>query len=266
MTSTEQARTEDFSLKLGDATLAVRRIDLFPDRPHIVFLHDSLGCIALWRDFPEVLARASKCNALVFDRRGYGQSSPFRPGATRDQSYLDRDTDDFLAFIDALGLPQAPLLFGHSDGGTIALLSAARRPDYFPAIITEGAHVFVEDLTLEGIRAAKQRYATTNFLQRLEKYHGDKAADVFSAWADTWLNPEYRDWNIEEHLPEVQCPTLVLQGVDDEFGTEAQVDAIVSQVSGSASKAMIVGAKHSPHKEQAEATLAITADFIEKSV
>jgi len=215
----------------------------------LVFLHDSLGCVELWRDFPAQLAAAGAA-AMAYDRRGYGQSSamPLQP---RQQDYMEHEADVLLRLLDKCGI-ERPVLFGHSDGGTIALLAAARCPERITAVITEGAHVFVEDITLEGIEKAAMQYATTNLLERLQRYHGDKTQAMFDAWTRTWLAPMYRDWNIEHFLPQIICPVLAIQGAEDEYGTPEQVQAIVRRVSGPAQPMMIVNAGHSPHKQSAQ--------------
>ncbi|RAK68299.1 alpha/beta fold hydrolase [Hymenobacter edaphi] len=231
-------------------------------RPTLVFLHDSLGCISLWRDFPARLAAATGCPALVYDRRGYGQSAPFdsRP---RTNDYLADEVPVLRQLLDACGITRA-ILFGHSDGGSIALLAAARYPEGVAAVLTEGAHVFVENLTLAGIRAAQQQYHGTNLPERLARYHGPHTDAVFRAWADTWLRPAFRHWNIEAELPRIQCPVLVLQGAADEYGTVAQVEAIATQASGPAEAVLLPGAAHTPHREAPEETLRLAAEFVRR--
>ncbi len=243
---------------IGAAVLRIKQ-SLLKDRPTLVFLHDSLGCITLWRDFPQRLAEAVDCGVLSYDRQGYGQSSAFT--STRSSSYLEQEADVLIQVLEELGI-RSGIAFGHSDGGSIALIAAAKRPDLFAAVITEGAHVFVEDITVAGIRETQLLYQTTDLKERLRKYHGDKTEDVFSAWADTWLSAPYRSWNMESFLAAVQCPVLVIQGKTDEFGTIAQVDAIVLQVSGPAEKLMVEGKGHSPHRDAANLVLESASRFI----
>ncbi|OON67721.1 alpha/beta fold hydrolase [Hymenobacter sp. CRA2] len=255
---------QEFSLDLGGYALQVRTIKVpaaeAAQRPWLVFLHDSLGCISLWRDFPARLAAATGCHALIYDRRGYGQSAAFSDEA-RTPGYLEAEAPVLRQVLERCGIGQA-ILFGHSDGGTIALLAAALYPAHVAAVITEGAHVFVEDLTLAGIRAAEQHYRTTNLPEKLTRYHGAKTDAVFRAWTETWLAPEFRSWNIESYLPRIQCPVLVLQGENDEYGTTAQVEAIARQVAGPAQAVLLPGAAHTPHKEATEATLRLTTEFV----
>ena len=232
------------------------------NKPVLVFLHDSLGCIQLWRDFPAKLALATQCNVFLYDRQGYGQSDPFGPGQ-RKTTYLEEEAHILAAVLQKAGIEHV-ILFGHSDGGSIALVAAAEYPDLVKGIITEGAHVFVEEITLAGIREAVKAYQNTSLPQKLAKYHGDKTEQVFRAWTDTWLSPEYRDWNIEEYLPRIECPALIIQGTADEYGTEAQVDAIVEQAGGKAEKWMIPDVGHSPHKEAPEEVLQKSTEFLRK--
>jgi pimeloyl-ACP methyl ester carboxylesterase len=255
--------TEEFDLPVATGTLRVRRIAVNQQRPTIVFLHDSLGCIRLWRDFPERLAASTHCDSLIYDRQGYGESSQFTSARAKD--YLETEADVLIALLKKLGLSQS-ILFGHSDGGSIALIAAAKAPALVAAVITEGAHVFVEDLTLDGIRKVQGQYQSTNLRARLAKYHADKTDAVFSVWADHWLAPDFRDWNMEHYLPAVQCPVLAIQGAVDEFGTERQVDSIVEQVSGLSRKFMIPGVGHTPHKDAAESTLSAVTAFIAENV
>jgi pimeloyl-ACP methyl ester carboxylesterase len=229
----------------------------------IVFLHDSLGCVTLWRDFPQKMAEASHADAFVYDRLGYGNSAPFPSSDPRQVNYMETEADLLITLLDKYNISN-PILFGHSDGGTIALLAAAKWPDKIKAVITEGAHVFVEEETLEGILQTKEQYRTTNLKERLEKYHGVKTQALFNAWTETWLSPAFRNWNIEHFLPQITCPVLAIQGVEDEFGTLAQVQSIVNQVSGQADMYMVVNAGHSPHKQSELWVINQCCSFLEK--
>ncbi|RTQ49642.1 alpha/beta hydrolase [Hymenobacter gummosus] len=261
----DQLRKEALRLDLGGYQLQVLRLHppgpAADQLPTLVFLHDSLGCIRLWRDFPARLARATGCPVLVYDRRGYGQSDAFS-AAPRTPGYLEAEAPVLRQLLSRCGIHRA-ILFGHSDGGSIALVAAAQYPGQIAAVVTEGAHVFVEDLTLAGIRAAQEQYRSTNLPERLARYHGPKTEAVFRAWADTWLAPGFRRWNIEGYLPRIQCPVLVLQGENDEYGTTAQVEAIASQVGGPARSVLLPGAAHSPHKEAPDETLRLAAAFVQ---
>lgn len=232
----------------------------YPNRPTIIFLHDSLGSIQLWRNFPEKLGHLTQCNVLVYDRQGYGQAAPFTQ-PERDNTYLEKEADVLHHLLQATGIQKA-ILFGHSDGGSIALIAAAKYPEQIICIVTEGAHIFVEEVTLNGIREAQKTYQTTNLKTRLEKYHGPKTEAMFQAWAHTWLTPEFRTWNIENFLPQIQCPSLIIQGENDEYGTLAQVAGIVNQTTGKATPFIIPNVGHNPHKEAPELVLEKSASFI----
>jgi pimeloyl-ACP methyl ester carboxylesterase len=158
---------------------------------------------------------------------------------------------------------QYPILFGHSDGGTIALLAASKYPDSFKAIITEGAHIFVEDITLDGIAHTKYQYQRTHLKERLEKYHGENTQALFEAWTETWLSNAFRDWNIEHFLPAIKCPVMVIQGVEDEFGSMEQVQSIASKTTGPSRICMVVNAGHSPHKQNETWLINECCQFIE---
>lgn len=230
----------------------------------MVFLHDSLGCTALWRDFPQQLADAARCNALLYDRLGYGLSAPM-PAGERPVSYMETEADTLNALLAHLEMDKV-ILFGHSDGGSIALITAGKYPRRIKAVICEAAHIFVEEITLQGIRDAMHAYQTTTLPQRLQKYHGDKTDALFRAWAETWTRNDFRDWNIEHFLPAITCPLLFIQGEADEFGTRAQVERTISQVSGQASQYIIPNIGHTPHKEAPALTLRAAKGFIETLV
>lgn len=232
----------------------------FQNRPTLVFLHDSLGCVTLWREFPSKLGELTQCNVLVYDRLGYGKSDVM-PDVPRPVTYMEPEADALIALLNELQI-EDPILFGHSDGGTIALLAAAKYPHRIKAAVSEAAHIFVENITLNGIREAIEAYKTTNLKERLEKYHGDNTDILFRAWTETWTRPDFRNWSIENYLPEIVCPVLVLQGINDEFGSLKQVEGIVNGTSGTTEKVLIDDCAHTPHKEKPEETLNTAASFI----
>lgn len=249
-------------IKAGGRSLAVQQLqpDGAREGPTLVFLHEGLGSIALWRDFPSRLCERLGLPGLVYDRWGHGQSEPLdRP---RDLRYLHDEAELFLPAVLAATGVEEPVLIGHSDGGTIALLYAARFPERPPAIVTEAAHVFVEDITVAGIQAAGRAYAGTDLAARLARYHGDRTDSLFRAWHDRWLSPEFRAWNIEAELAAIISPALVLQGEADQYGTRAQVDAIARGVSGPVETALLPGVGHTPHQEAAEEVLKLIAGFL----
>jgi len=228
--------------------------------PTIVMLHEGLGSIALWRDFPHALTASTGCGVLVYSRYGHGNSE--KPAEKRPIAFMHHEGEVVLPeLLDKVGI-ERPIVLGHSDGGSIALIFAGRYPDRIRGLILEAPHVFVEHLSIISITAAKVSYETTNFRARMNRYHSNVDA-TFWAWNDVWLDPEFRTWNIESYLGTIRCPVLCLQGEQDEYGTKAQVDKIVEKVSG-AELLMLPDCGHSPHRDQREATLAAMADFVGK--
>lgn len=195
-----------FNYGFDFSEIAVKRIYTQPNKPTIIFLHDSLGCIELWRDFPEKMANATGYNVLVYDRQGYGKSCPFIY-EKRDKNYLHLEAEFLNDLMSYWDLKEA-ILFGHSDGGTISLIMAALYPEKVKAVITEGCHIFVDDLTIDGINNAVEQYQNTNLHERLVRYHGEKTSKLFSLWVDTWREPTFADWSIENILPKIECKKI----------------------------------------------------------
>jgi pimeloyl-ACP methyl ester carboxylesterase len=228
--------------------------------PQLVFLHEGLGSVGQWKDFPLSLCQKTGLPALVFDRWGYGKSEP--GGQSGEIGYLHAEALTSLPqVLGHFGIENA-ILIGHSDGGSIALIFAAAYPEKVCCLITEAAHVFVEDVTLMGIREAVGAYKDTDLRERLAKYHGEKTDLVFKRWSETWLASPFREWNIEEYLSAVRCPVLAIQGQDDPYGTPAQVEAIVRQVSGPAAGLIVPACRHIPHFQAGGVVLAAMTDFI----
>ncbi len=231
-----------------------------PEAPWLVFLHEGLGCTAMWHDFPHRLVQATQRPALVFDRQGFGRSAPRRrpPGL----NYLQEEAETLLpALLDRLDI-DAPVLIGHSDGGTIALQYAALHPRRVKGIITEAAHVLVEPITLEGIRTAREAFQQGGLYERLARYHGTRTREMFYHWADIWLADAFRPWNIEACLPRIRCDVLVLQGLADNYGTLRQVKAITDGIGSRARSCLLPSCGHAPHREAPRRTLAVMRDFI----
>lgn len=248
-------------LSIRDKKVAFVKQEFFPNRPYLVFLHDSLGCIELWRDFPEKLAKRLKMNVFIYDRLGYGQSDSFIH-SVREVNYMDAEAEFLKEVLDTMEI-EKPILFGHSDGGTIALLYASKFPSNLKSLIVEGAHIFVEEITLDGIREAKRALETTNLFQKLERYHGSKTQALLDAWIDTWLSDAFRTWNIERQLETITRPILVIQGENDEFGSDLQVLAIMNKVQSQMKQSFLFpNAKHTPHKEIPEVVLAVCEEFV----
>jgi pimeloyl-ACP methyl ester carboxylesterase len=233
-----------------------------PTTPTLVFLHEGLGSVSLWRDFPDRLAQSTGCGTVVYSRYGYGRSDVLE--APHKVDYMHREAREVLPeLLDKLGVLD-PLLIGHSDGASIALLYASTHPG-MKGLIVEAPHVFVEDISVASITAAKATFETSDLPARLARHHADPAK-TFYGWNDIWLNPEFRAWNIEPCLPRITCPLLAVQGVDDEYGTPRQLDAIESGVAGRVEIVKLAECAHSPHRDQPEATLAAMAGFIRRVV
>jgi pimeloyl-ACP methyl ester carboxylesterase len=224
----------------------------------LVFLHEGLGSISLWRDFPAKVAAATGWRALVYSRQGYGFSDPI--AADRGVGYMHDEAEIVLpALLEKLGFDD-PVLIGHSDGGSIALIHAGAG-HRTRGIVTMAAHVFVEDITVRSIAEAKVAFETTNLAERMGRHHKDPRA-AFWGWNRIWLDPEFRAWNIEAYLPAIACPVLAIQGLDDEYGTPAQVEAIARGVGGPARTLLLPDCRHSPHRDQESATLQAVVGFV----
>jgi pimeloyl-ACP methyl ester carboxylesterase len=227
--------------------------------PTLVFLHEGLGSVALWKDFPARVAEATGCPVLVYSRAGYGRSSP--AVLPRVPNYMHVEALTVLpALLDRLGIAD-PVLVGHSDGASIALLHAGSGSRPVRALVALAPHVFVEDMSIASIDEVRRQYETTDLREKLARRHADPDA-AFRGWNDIWLAPAFRSWNIEACLPGVRCPLLLIQGRDDEYGSAAQLDAIERQVGGKVARIELADCRHSPHRDQPEATLAAIADFV----
>jgi pimeloyl-ACP methyl ester carboxylesterase len=213
------------------------------NQPTIVFLHEALGSVAHWRDFPKKVAGITGFNAFAFDRLGHGLSDPVEN--KRDMDYFHREAWETTPSVLAHFGIKNPILFGHSDGGSIALLYASRFST--KALITEAAHIFFENAITHGIEQAFQR---KDFLiERLTRYHGEKTTNLFYAWTDTWSSEPYKNWTIEALLKDISCPALIIQGENDEYGTVEQVQRIVQGIGENAKALMIPNCGHTPHKD-----------------
>ncbi|MDM9558270.1 alpha/beta fold hydrolase [Bordetella petrii] len=247
--------THDAYIDTAQGRLYTRRWTPAADRPDgpapIVLLHDSLGCVALWRDFPERLALATGRSVIAYDRLGFGQSDP-HPG-TLDSRFVHQEAHDgFRRLREQLGLERF-VLFGHSVGGGMAIVCAAEYGAACQGLVTESAQAFAEEHTLAGIRQARQDFAQPGQLERLQKYHGDKAAWVLSAWVDTWLSPEFAAWNLDGDLRRVRCPVLALHGDHDEYGSLLHPQRIAGLTQGR--QAILENCGHVPHREQTDSVL-----------
>lgn len=245
---------------LGKEIEVVRLVSAHPrpGAPAMVFLHEGLGSVSMWRDFPQRVADACGCEAIVFSRHGYGKSTPI--AEPRGVRYMhDEALVTLPALLDALGV-EAPFLFGHSDGGSIALIHAggARRP--LAGIIVMAPHVLVEEVSVTSIEEAKLAYRNTDLKGRLGRYHAD-VDSAFWGWNDIWLHPEFRSWNIEEYLPTIACRVMAIQGEDDEYGTMDQIERI-ARGAPDVDLVKLADCRHSPHKDQPEAVIEAVAGFV----
>lgn len=234
------------------------------DAPTLIFLHEGLGSLSLWRDFPARLATATGCGALIYSRAGYGGSSPIT--LPRPMHYIHDEAEVLRTIIEQLEIRNT-LLVGHSDGASIALIYAASQPlPGLQGLILEAPHVFVETITLEGIATAAELYRNTDLRDRLARHHGENTDNAFWGWNETWLRPGFNEWNIEALLPHIRAPILLVQGEDDEYGTAAQLEAIERQTGGTTETLLLPECGHTPHREQPERVLAEMTEFVRQQV
>ncbi|MDX1383251.1 MAG: alpha/beta hydrolase [Thermoanaerobaculia bacterium] len=250
------------TLEIDGRRLEVRRFgELRPDTPALVLLHEGLGCVALWKDFPDRLAAATGLPVVAYSRLGYGGSDP--APLPRGVDFMHREAQDTLpSLLRALRIDRAVLL-GHSDGGSIALIHAATvRPSPVVGVVAEAPHVFVEEITLRSIRAAAVSYRDGDLRRRLLPYHGANVDGAFRGWSDVWLDPAFRDWDLRGLLCELTVPVLVLQGDADPYGTLAQVEAIRDGCAGEVETKILSGCGHAPHVERPRAILDAASAFV----
>jgi len=223
-----------------------------------VFLHEGLGSVDLWRDFPDRLAAAAGLDALGYSRYGNGRSTPLRE--RRAVSYMHDEALDTLPAVLALHGVEHPVLVGHSDGASIALIHAGAFPDRPAAVIAIAPHLFVEPQTLASIAAIRPRYESTALRERMSRHHVD-VDRTFFGWNDIWLHPPFADWNIEAYAARVACPTLAVQGVDDEYGTMHQIERLQA-LAPDVRLVRLRDCGHSPHRDQPERLLEACTDFL----
>ena len=229
-----------------------------PDRPVIVMLHEGLGSVSLWKDFPAHLATAASARIVAYSRFGYGESdAPPEPyGVEMHQREALEVLPEVLRQLEI----DRPLLFGHSDGASIAIIYAGTTPRNVAGLVVEAPHVFVEDMCIASIEEARRTYLTTDLRQRLGRHHGDPDR-AFRLWNDVWLDPAFRAWNIERHLPPITCPLLAIQGYQDEYGTMEQLDRIARLVPQTA-LLKLDQCRHSPHRDQPSAVMRSVTQWI----
>ena len=232
--------------------------------PLIVFLHEGLGSVAMWRDFPSKLVDALGWRGLVYSRPGYGRSTPRAAEETWSPDFMHRQAEQVLpALLRALDIDtehEPPWLFGHSDGGSIALLHAGAFPTRVAGLIVLAPHIVVEDVSITNIELARQAYRSGGLRDGLAKHHDDPDS-AFWGWNDIWLSPAFRRWNITDELSAITCPLLAVQGLDDEYGTLAQVHGIAERVPGT-QLLELQDCRHSPHRDQPDRVIAAVKDFV----
>ncbi|MEQ6916534.1 alpha/beta fold hydrolase [Halomonas aquatica] len=226
----------------------------------IVLMHDSLGCVALWRDFPERLAEVTGREVIAYDRLGYGRSAPY-PGA-QPTHFIEEEAETFAVVREQLALERFVML-GHSVGGCMAAAIAGRHVDGCEALVTVAAQAFTEPRTLVGIREAQRDFAMPERMARLEKHHGDKAGWVLEAWVETWHSAPFANWTLDASLAGVRCPTLAIHGEHDEFGSLAQPRRIASLTPGPAEPRILPDCGHVPHRECPERLIEAFRPFLE---
>ncbi len=228
--------------------------------PVMVFLHEGLGSVALWKDYPDRLCERLGMRGLLYSRPGYGRSSPRPHDEHWTPDFMHRQAREVLpALLQKFGI-ERPWLFGHSDGGSIALLYAASFPQTPAGVIAVAPHIFVEDISVASIALARTAYLQQGLRERLARYHDD-VDSAFFGWNDIWLSPDFRNWNIENELANIRCPLLAIQGEDDEYGTLRQVTGIRDRLPA-ATVVALPACGHSPHRDQPEALSDAVATFI----
>jgi len=255
-----QALNPSGFLTIGASDLEYRMIGPSPEQaPTIVMLHEGLGCVGLWGDFPEKLQAATGAGVFVYSRAGYGASTPAK--LPRPLDYMHTEALDVLPkLLDAIGFRRG-LLLGHSDGASIAAIYAGSRQDHrVEGIALIAPHFIVEDISVASIAEIKTAYETTNLKGKLSRWHKD-VDNAFYGWNGAWLDPQFRDWDISEYLAYIRVPVAIVQGAKDQYGTLRQVEIAQEECYCPVDVAVIASAGHSPHREEPEQTLAAIADF-----
>ncbi|PNU21040.1 alpha/beta hydrolase [Geothermobacter hydrogeniphilus] len=231
--------------------------------PTLVFLHEGLGCVAMWKDFPLQVARLTGCRVLVYSRAGYGRSDSCP--LPRPLSFMHDEGLRVLPKVLTAAEIERAVLVGHSDGASIALIHAGGLADpRLRGLILMAPHVFVEDLTLAGIRAAQAAWQTTDLREKLARYHGDNVDCAFLGWNRAWLDPDFADWNLENYLPAIDIPVLLIQGEQDDYGTIRQLEKIVTRLPQQAKMVMLPECGHSPFRDKPTEILQLIAEFLQQ--
>jgi pimeloyl-ACP methyl ester carboxylesterase len=236
--------------------------------PLMVFLHEGLGSLSMWRDFPQTLCAALGCRGLVYSRPGYGQSTPRRPEQAWGSDFMHRQALEVLpALLQTLGVntrAHKPWLFGHSDGGSIALLHAASFPQQVAGAVVLAPHILVEDISVDNITKARSAYLEGDLRQRLARHHAEPDS-AFWGWNDIWLQPAFRAWSIEDELNTISCPLLAVQGLNDAYGTLEQIRGIARRVPQT-ELLELADCGHSPHRDQPALLIARIQAFFNQHI
>jgi pimeloyl-ACP methyl ester carboxylesterase len=250
------------TIQVNGADIEVQRLPAASGRPKvpIIFLHEGLGSVAMWRDWPAQVCAQTGRAGIVYSRRGYGQSEPIpdvRGAGRLGPDYMHREAYEVLPALLAQLHIESPVLLGHSDGGTIALLHASRFP--VTACVVMAPHVIVEDCSVQAIAAARIAYQTADLRERLQRYHAD-VDSAFFQWNDIWLAPAFRDFDIRAECRHIDAPVLAVQGIDDPYGTLRQIDEL--QPRGSIRREVLPQCGHSPHRDQPDRTREVVSAFL----
>ena len=262
MGSPDDAVNADGTLSAEDTTNTDNANDTAAEQPVMVFLHEGLGSVSLWKDFPDQLCARIGMRGLVYSRPGYGKSTPRGVDEHWDPDFMHRQAYEVLPTLLMHLNVKNPWLFGHSDGASIALLYAAQFPAAVRGAIVVAPHLFVEDISIQSIKLAREAYLQHGLRERLARHH-DEVNSAFFGWNDVWLSEAFKDWNIESVIPGIRCPLLALQGEQDEYGSLQQVMRI-RELLPSAEVITLTNCGHSPHRDQAVALMAAVEAFIQR--
>ncbi|MBN2893454.1 MAG: alpha/beta hydrolase [Bacteroidales bacterium] len=231
------------------------------NKPIIVFLHEGLGCSEQWKEFPQIISDKLKLPALLYDRYGHGKSEKLRE--ERDIFYLHNETHFLHTLLNNLKINNQLIIFGHSDGGTIALLYASFYPEKVMALITEAHHVFVEKVSQLGVKMAVEYYKNSDMHERMEKYHGENTESMFFAWANTWLAEGAEKYDILDEISKIDIPILTFQGENDQYGTYKQIQAVIDNCKNSKVEVhWLKECGHAPHKDQEDYVIEKIVNFV----
>lgn len=251
-------------ITLGDVQIFIKQVITNDTlgKPYLIFLHDSWGCTEMWGDFPEKLMHLFGLNVLVYDRRGYGKSSPF--GTTpRNEYYLHHEADFLIQIMDYLKISTA-ILYGHSDGATIAIIAASVYSDRFRGLILESAHTFIEEEGRASVRESRDKAKHNSLLASLKKFHGAKTDELFKRWHEAWLSNFLADWSIVSLLKNVSCPVLAFRGENDPYDTVEQLYVLKKEIRANITTLLVSNAAHTPRKENEYVTMLAITRFCEE--